>query len=29
MKDENMESNKKRAATADVSAALELEDDFM
>lgn len=29
MAESNMESNKKRAATADVSAALELEDDFM
>lgn len=29
MAEANMESNKKRAATADVSAALELEDDFM
>lgn len=29
MKDNNMESNKKRVATADVSAAVELEEDFM
>jgi hypothetical protein len=29
MKDEKMESNKTRAATADVSAAVELEEDFM